>query len=50
MLGTMAQFPDHMGKIAVDTLIGVLDGTIDPASVEKYIDSGTECVTAENLK
>lgn len=50
VLGTMAQFPDHMGKIAVDTLVGVLDGTTDAASVEKYIDSGTECVTAENLK
>lgn len=50
VLGTMAQFPDHMGKIAVDTLVGVLDGTTDAASVDKYIDSGTECVTAENLK
>lgn len=49
VLGTMAQFPDEMGKIAVDTLVGVLDGTTDPASVEKYIDSGTECITAENL-
>lgn len=50
VLGTMAQFPDEMGKIAVETLIGVLDGTTDPASVEKYIDSGTECITSENLE
>lgn len=48
--GTMAQFPDEMGKIAVETLIGVLDGTTDPDSVEKYIDSGTECITSETLK
>lgn len=50
VLGTMAQFPDEMGKIAVETLIGVLDGTVDEASVEKYIDSGTECITAESLE
>lgn len=50
VLGTMAQFPDVMGKTAVDTLLGVLDGTTDPASVEKYIDSGTECITVESLK
>lgn len=50
VLGTMAQFPDEMGKIAVDTLLGVLDGSVDAASVEKYIDSGTECITAENLE
>ena len=48
--GTMAQFPNEMGKIAVDILLGVLDGTTDSASVEKYIDSGTECITSETLK
>lgn len=50
VLGTMAQFPDNMGKIAVETLIGVLDGEIDADSVEKYIDSGTECYTIDNLE
>lgn len=49
VLGTMAQFPDEMGKITVETLIGVLDGTTDAASVEKYIDSGTECIMKDNL-
>jgi len=49
VLGTMAQFPNEMGKIAVDTLIGVLNGTVDADSVEKYIDSGTACYTVENL-
>ena len=47
--GTMAQFPAVMGETAVSTLVGVLDGTVDPASVPKYIDSGTVCYTAENL-
>lgn len=50
VLGTMAQFPDHMGQIAVETLVGVLDGKTDAASVEKYIDSGTECFTIENIQ
>lgn len=49
VLGTMAQFPANMGKIAVETLIGVLDGKITADSVEKYIDSGTECYTIDNL-
>lgn len=50
VLGTMAQFPDEMGRIAVDHLIGVLNGDLDPAAIEKYIDSGTECYTIDNLK
>lgn len=50
VLGTMAQFPDEMGRIAVENLIGVLNGDLDPAAIEKYIDSGTECYTIDNLK
>lgn len=50
IMGTMAQFPNEMGKIAVETLVGVLDGKIDPSSVKKYIDSGTDCYTIENVK
>lgn len=50
VLGTMAQFPEVMGKTAVDTLLDILDGTTDPATVEKYIDSGTECITIDSLK
>ncbi|MGN0987248.1 MAG: sugar ABC transporter substrate-binding protein [Otoolea sp.] len=50
VLGTMAQFPDEMGRVSVETLLGVLDGTVDPESVEKYIDSGTECITIDSLK
>ena len=46
----MAQFPDAMGKTAVDTLLNVLNGDLDPADVEKFIDSGTECITAETLE
>lgn len=48
--GSMAQFPDAMGKTAVDTLLNVLNGDLDPADVEKFIDSGTECITAETLE
>ena len=50
VFGTMAQFPGRMGPKAVEILVGILDGTIDPNSVEKYIDSGTACYTTENLQ
>ena len=49
VLGTMAQFPNEMGKIAVDTLLQVLKGEKEADAFEKYIDSGTACYTAENL-
>jgi len=47
--GTMAQFPAKMGQIAVDTLIGVLDGTTKASSVPKVIDSGTMVYDKTNL-
>ncbi len=49
VLGTMAQFPNEMGKLAVDTLVQVLNGDVAADSVAKYIDSGTACYTADNL-
>ena len=49
VLGTMAQFPNEMGKLAVDTLMQVLKGEKEADAFEKYIDSGTACYTAENL-
>lgn len=49
LTGTMAQFPQVMGETAVKTLLGVLDGSIDPATVDKYIDSGTAAYTKDNL-
>lgn len=49
VLGTMAQFPDEMGKLAVDTLVQVLNGDKAVDAFDKYIDSGTACYTAENL-
>lgn len=49
VLGTMAQFPAKMGPIAVEKLLGVLDGTIDPVSIEKVIDSGTMVYDKSNL-
>ena len=50
VLGSMAQFPDAMGKTAVDTLINVLNGDLDPETVDKFIDSGTECITKDTLE
>ena len=49
VFGTMAQFPGRMGPKAVEIILGVLNGSVNPASVEKYIDSGTACYTKENL-
>ena len=49
VFGTMAQFPGRMGPRAVEIIIGVLNGTVNPSSVPKYIDSGTACYTRENL-
>jgi len=45
----MAQFPQIMGKTAVETLLGVLDGSIDASKVDKYIDSGTAAYAKDNL-
>jgi ribose transport system substrate-binding protein len=47
--GTMAQFPNRMGPKAVELLVGVLNKTIDPASIPKFTDSGTACYTKSNL-
>ena len=49
VLGTMAQFPKEMGKLAVETLVQVLNGEKTEADFEKYTDSGTACYTLENL-
>jgi ribose transport system substrate-binding protein len=49
VFGTMAQFPGRMGPRAVETIVGVLDGTLSASSVPKYIDSGTACYTKDNL-
>lgn len=50
VLGTMAQFPGVMGQTAVDTLVSILDGSAKADSFEKYIDSGTECYTIDNIQ
>jgi len=49
VLGTMAQFPDQMGKLAVDTVMSILKGEKTAADYEKYTNSGTACYTADNL-
>src|SRR5690554_1126258 len=47
--GSMAQFPNVMGEKAIELLMGAINGTLDTASVPKYIDSGTMVITAETL-
>jgi ribose transport system substrate-binding protein len=49
IVGTMAQFPAKMGKIAVETLIGVLDGSRKQAGIPKMIDSGTMVYDKTNI-
>jgi ribose transport system substrate-binding protein len=49
IVGTMAQFPAKMGKIAVDTLIGVLNGSKKQAGIPKVIDSGTMVYDKSNI-
>ncbi len=49
VLGTMAQFPDKMGSLAVDTLMSILKGDKTADSFDKYTNSGTACYTADNL-
>ena len=46
---TMAQFPSVMGETAVETLHKALSGE-DLSGIEKYIDSGVLCVTADNAQ
>lgn len=49
VLGTMAQFPDKMGSLAVETLMSILNGEKTADSFNKYTNSGTACYTADNL-
>lgn len=48
--GTMAQFPGKMGPMAVDTLLKVLDGTMDASQAQKTVDSGTMVYDKSNLE
>jgi len=49
MTGTMAQFPAIIGAKAVEVMLGVLDGSVDPAAIEKFVDAGTDMYTKDNL-
>lgn len=51
ILGSCAQFPKKIGTIAVEELLAVLNGekTATDYADNKYIDSGTEVITKENL-
>lgn len=48
IIADVAQFPIKIGRMASETGIGVFNKTIDPASLPKFIDSGTRLITAEN--
>jgi len=48
--GTVGQFPGKIGQLCVENVLGVLDGTIDPDSVEKFIDSGYIFMSKDNLE
>ena len=49
VLGTMAQFPSVMGETAIETIVQILNGDKAAEDFEKYIDSGTDCYTIDNL-
>ena len=49
IMGTMAQFPTEMGSKAVETILGIIDGSLDVSTVEKFTDSGTMAYTIDNL-
>jgi ribose transport system substrate-binding protein len=44
------QNPVAMGQLAAETIAGIIDGSIEPDSVPKFVDSGTETVTKENAE
>lgn len=48
IIADVAQFPIKIGRMAAETGIGVYNKTIDPASLSKFIDSGTRLITPEN--
>ncbi|OGO79691.1 MAG: hypothetical protein A2Y21_07055 [Clostridiales bacterium GWC2_40_7] len=48
--GSMAQFPGKMGPMAVDTILKVLNGGLDPANAQKTVDSGTMVYDKSNLE
>lgn len=48
--GSIAQYPDVMGEIAVETIIQVLNGEKQDGDFEKFIDSGSGMVDASNYE
>ncbi len=47
--GTMAQFPQKIGSLAVENLVSVIEKKASPNSIPKVIDSGTMMYGANNL-
>jgi ribose transport system substrate-binding protein len=48
IIADVAQFPIKIGRMSAETGLGVYNKTIDPASLPKFIDSGTKLITSEN--
>jgi ribose transport system substrate-binding protein len=44
------QDPIRMGTLAAENAVGLADGSVESGSLEKYVDSGTETVTADNAE
>ncbi len=47
--GTMAQFPQKIGSLAVENLVSVIEKKSDANSIPKIIDSGTMMYSKDNL-
>ncbi len=48
IIADVAQFPVKIGRMAAETGVGVYNKTVDPASLPRFIDSGTKLIVAEN--
>ena len=48
IIADVAQFPVKIGRMAAETGVGVYNKTVDPASLPKFVDSGTKLITPAN--
>lgn len=48
IVADVAQFPIKIGTKAAEVGMGVINGTVDPKSLPRFIDAGTSLVTSQN--
>jgi ribose transport system substrate-binding protein len=48
VIGSMAQYPVREGILAAEFGLGIWHGTVSPAALPKYIDTGTGLITKDN--